>query len=594
MNNAANNIDAKSKSLKDILFERHYKVGYFQREYKWTRSNVEDLIVDLERSFNANWEESHTQKEVANYDRYYMGPIVLFQDNAEFSIVDGQQRLTSFMLLMIFLNHEYKEVLKIDDKYRGYIYSDYFGTESYNMNIEERNSILDSLYKNIEINESSINTESALNIFERYTDIMELFPNSLLDKNILPLFTNWLTEKLVFIEILTQTSESAYTIFETMNDRGLNLTQTELLKSFLLSNVKDESKIKELDTIWKNKIRTLNAVTVDNDQDFFKAWLRAKYAISIRTTEKGAANEDFEKIGTRFSSWTQENTKVKEGISTKLLLDIKDPSTFYFFVKSDFDFFSDIYLKLQEYQVNNKIPEHRFRFMSFKGISTSLSYPLIMAPLKKTDDEDTINKKINAVINYLDCLGVYRLLLNEPITHSSIRTSIYLKVKDFRNNDLNILIDKLKKEVSEYKSKFLIESYTRFENTSSKYILARLHQNKFPNIEFEKIYFQRWKDSFSIYQFLKIDNFESEKQNLPKGLKEILVQHLCSYCIVPKQLVTELDNLSITRRIEKLLNEGLLNEFTDKSEINLSNLKDFFILRERKIKESILDLWKIS
>lgn len=557
MNNAANNIDAKSKSLKDVLFERHYKVGYFQREYKWERNNLEDLIIDLERSFNSNWSESHTQKDVANYDKYYMGPIVLFQEDAEFSIVDGQQRLTSFILLMIYLNHKCKDILGVTNKYKGYIYSDYFGTESYNINIDERNQILDVLYNNRELNDSIIDNESAKNILYRYNDIVELFPANLLEKNVLLLFTNWLTEKLVFIEILTQTSESAYTIFETMNDRGLNLSQTELLKSFLLSNVKVEEKIKELDELWKKKIRLLNGI--DNDQDFFKAWLRAKYAITIRTTEKGAANEDFEKIGTRFSAWTQENTKSREGTDSKLLLDLKDPDSFYFFVKSDFDFFSDIYLKLRNFETSDKLPEHRFRLMSFRGISSSLSYPLILSSLKKTDDEDTINKKINYVVNFLDCFSSYRLLLDEPITHSSIRNAIYIKIRDFRNNELDQLIDKLIKETSEYKSKFLEEPYTRFDSTSSKYILSRLYQNKYPDIEFERIYFQRRKDSFALYQFLKINNFESEKHGLPQGLKEVLVQNLCTYCIVPKSMVHDLDNLDIIKRIEKLMERGLLH-----------------------------------
>lgn len=592
MNNAANNIDAKSKSLKDILFERHYKVGYFQREYKWTRNNLEDLIIDLERSFNSNWEESHTQKDVANYDKYYMGPIVLFQDDAEFSIVDGQQRLTSFVLIMIYLNHKFKEINGVQDKYKGYIFSDYFGTESYNINIDERNPILDALFKNSEINEPLIENESSRNIFDRYMDIVELFPANLLDKDIFMLYTNWLTEKLVFIEILTQTSESAYTIFETMNDRGLNLSQTELLKSFLLSNVKDEENIKELDLIWKNKIRTLN--TIDDDQDFFKAWLRAKYAISIRTTEKGSANEDFEKIGTRFSSWTQENTKSREGNPSKLLLDLKDPSSFYFFVKSDFDFFSDAYIKLRRYEINDKLPEHRFRLMSFRGISSSLSYPLLLSSLKKTDDENTLDRKMKIVINFLDCFAIYRLILNEPITHSSIRNAIYIKIKDFRDNDLEQLQEKATREITEYKIKFLNESYTRYDLTSSKYILSRLYQSYFPNIEFEKIYFQRRKDSFTLYQFLKTNNFESEKYGLPHGLKDILVQKLCSYCIVPKNMVSDLDNLDIIKRIEKLLKEGLLLEYTEKSLPIMPNLKDFFILREKKLKDSIISLWKIS
>lgn len=592
MNNAANNIEAKSKSLKDILFERHYKVGYFQREYKWLRNHVEDLIIDLERSFNSNWDSSHAQKEVANYDRYYLGPIVLYQENAEFSIVDGQQRLTSFTLLLIFLNNKFFEILKVKDKFKGYIYSDYFGTESYNMNIDVRIKMLDILFKGKEFNEALLKDESCQTLWDRYNDITELFPPTLLEKDVLPLFANWITEKLVFIEILTQTSESAYTIFETMNDRGLNLTQTELLKSFLLSNVRDEIKIKELDAIWKTKIGALNSI--DNDQDFFKAWLRAKFAISIRTTEKGSANEDFEKIGTRFSSWTQENTKTRELSTSKLLLDMRDSDSFYFFVKSDFHFYSDLYLKLRGYELNDSVPEHRFRLLSYKGVSPSLSYPLLLASVQKKDDEETINKKIDIVLRYLDSYGVYRLFLNEPITHSSIRNAIYLKIKDIRNNELDVLLPKLEKEIAEYKVKFLTEPYIKFDASSSKYILSRLYINKFPNNEFENIYFQRRKDSFVLYQFLKVEDFETDKMGLPKGLKDVLTNCLCSYTVVPKQLAIQFDILGIEKRIEKLVKDSLLFDMADLNGIDLkTNLKDFFMKREKKLKESVINLWKI-
>lgn len=590
MNNAANSIDAKSKSLKDILFERHYKVGYFQREYKWKRNHIEDLIIDLERSFNSNWDKTHTQKDVANYDKYYMGPIVLYMDNAEFSIVDGQQRLTSFTLLMIYLNHQFKEVLKIKDKFKGYIFSDYFGSESYNMNIDERVKMLDYLFRKVDFDESVLKNESCRTILERYNDITELFPPSLLDRDVLGLFGNWLTEKLVFIEILTQTSESAYTIFETMNDRGLNLTQTELLKSFLLSNVRDDEKIKELDQVWKNKISILNSI--DNDQDFFKAWLRAKYAVTIRTSEKGSANEDFEKISTRFSSWTQENTKIKESSTSKLLLDIKDPSSFYFFVKSDFQFFSDLYVKLRDYELNDQTPEHRFRLISYKGVSQSLSYPLILSSVQKTDDEDTVNRKVELLVKYIDSYGVYRQLLGEPITHSSIRNFIYAKVKEIRNTDLTFLTPKLEGEIAEYKAAYLKESYTRVDS-NSKYILSRLYNARNPDIEFENIYFQRRRDSFVIYQFLKDTDFETEKLNLPRGLRDILTNSLCSYAMVPRQSVGEYDILSFPKRIQRLFDDNLILEFKNQKEIDMNNFKDFFIRKEKRLKDMIITLWKL-
>lgn len=589
MNNAANNIDAKSKSLKDMLFERHYKVGYFQREYKWKRNHIEDLLIDLERSFNANWSETHTQKDVATYDKYYMGPVVLYMDDSEYSIVDGQQRLTSFILLMIFMNRKHKEILNARDKYQGYIFSEHYGVESYNMNIPERDKILNFLHKGEPFDETFLKNESCKTILERYNDISELFPLSLLNEAIFPLFTNWLTEKLVFIEILTQTSESAYTIFETMNDRGLNLTQTELLKSFLLSNVKEEGKIKELDQIWKNKISILNSI--DDDQDFFKAWLRAKYAVTIRTTEKDSENKDFEKIGTRFSSWTQENTKYKEASESKLLLDNKDPNSFYFFVKSDFNFFSDLYIKLKNFENGDELPEHRLKLISYKG-SPSLNFPLILSPIQKTDDEDTINRKIDIVIKFIDAYGVYRMLLAEPITHSSIRNAIYLKVKDIRNNEISNLITKLNAEIFDYKMRYLNEDYTRFDS-NSKYILSRLFSKKNPNIEFENIYFQRRKDSYGLYQFLKVDDFDGDKLGLPKGLKDKLLLTLCSCTMVPRHLVNELDTLSISKRIPKLIKDGYLLEFSDTIEFDPSNLKDFFIKREKKLKELITTHWKI-
>ena len=589
MNNAANNIDAKSKSLKDILFERHYKVGYFQREYKWKRNHIEDLLIDLERSFNTNWSDTHTQKDVATYDKYYMGPIVLYMDDSEYSIVDGQQRLTSFILLMIFLNHKQKEILKIKDKYKGYIYSEHYGIESYNMNIPERDEMLNFLHNGESFDESILKNESCKTILERYNDISELFPTGLLNDSIFPLFSNWLTEKLVFIEILTQTSESAYSIFETMNDRGLNLTQTELLKSFLLSNVKEDSKIKELDHIWKNKISILNCI--DDDQDFFKAWLRAKYAVTIRTSEKDSENKDFEKIGTRFSSWTQENTKYKEASVSKLLLDNKDPNSFYFFVKSDFNFFSDLYIKLKNFEISDVLPEHRLKLISHKG-SPSLNFPLILSPIQKTDDEETINKKIETVIRFIDAFGVFRMLLDEPITHSSIRNAIYIKVKEIRNNEINTLIAKLNAEITEYKLRYLKEDYSRFDS-NSKYILSRLFNNKNPNIEFENIYFQRRKDSFMLYQFLKVEDFDSEKLGLPKGLKDKLTFSLCSYTMVPRHMVTELDTLTISKRIPKLIKSGFLLEFADIKEFEQNNLKDFFIKREKKLKELITTHWKV-
>jgi len=592
MNHAANNIEAKSKSLKDLLKERKYQVKYFQREFKWQKNHIEDLIVDLERSFFSNFKIEHTREDVPDYDCYYMGPIVLYREKSSYVIVDGQQRLTSFTLLLIFLTHLQKDLFKGNQKkiqkLDEYIYSQPYEKETFNLEIPERESILKSLFRNLEVDESHIVNESSHNIFDRYNDIVELFPPTLKHENILPLFINWLVEKLIFIEIMAQSSESAYTIFETMNDRGLNLTQSEMLKSYLLSNVQDEVRIKELDIYWKQRIGILKKFGNEEDQDFFKAWLKAKYAVTIRISERGAKNEDFEKISTRFSNWVQDSAK------RIMHLDINNPETFYFFVQSDFIFFSDIYIKLCDLKMSDNLPEHIFKLISFKGISPSLSYPFILSAIQKIDDEQTIDEKINLAVRYLDSLAIYRLLLNVPITHSSIRNSIYFKIKEIRNNDLDDLKEKLKSEIDEIKNRFLRElDYIPYNYNYAKYILSRFYKHNFPEKYFENIYFQRRKDSFILYQFLTYNDVEQEVHKIPKGLKDIFIESLCSYCVIPKDIISQAEILPLTKRIPFLLNNHYLLEFKDAKEYDPNNLKGFFLLRNKRMKEMIYNLWKI-
>lgn len=591
-NNAANSIDAKSKKLMELLFKKKYQVKYFQREYKWQKNNIEDLLVDLERSFMSNYSVEHSRDNVPDYDCYYMGPVVLYREKTTFVIVDGQQRLTSFTLLIIYLIHLQDEIFKSNPKkiqrLEEYIFSQPFERETLNLEIPEREPILKCLFEAKEVKDSFIANESSQNIYDRFNDITDLFPITLKHEQVLPLFINWLTEKCIFIEILAQTSDSAYTIFESMNDRGLKLTQTELLKSYLLSNVNDEVKIKELDNSWKKKIAIFKTFSSDEDELFFKTWLRAKYAVSIRPPEKGATNQDFEKIGTRFSNWTQDSSKRLLG------LDANRPDTFFFFVHSDFHFYSDLYLKILEYERKEEIPEHSFKLISYKGISPSLSYPFILSPITKLDDEETIKEKTNLCISYLDSFAVYRLLLNLPITQSSIDYSINRMIKEIRDNTPDELRSRFKNELGEYKNKFLHEvDYIKFDQTNSKYILSRIFKNSNSEIPFELIYFQRRKDSYTLYQFFSFNDVEPEVHKIPKGLKDIFVESLCSYVIVPRHLINELDALNIIKRIQYLIKNNYLMDTTSTDNFDPNNLKDFFLKRNKKIKEAIMNYWKL-
>ena len=84
---------------------------------------------------------------------------------------------------------------------------------------------------------------------ERYEEIDDLLhPN--LKERALPFFIDWLIDRVIFVEIKAYSDEDAYLIFETMNDRGLSLNSTEILKGYLFSQVEPEELKIRLNDIW--------------------------------------------------------------------------------------------------------------------------------------------------------------------------------------------------------------------------------------------------------------------------------------------------------------------------------------------------------
>jgi uncharacterized protein with ParB-like and HNH nuclease domain len=514
MSSIANNINAFVKTLKQMLDGNKYQVDYFQREYKWGRKHIEQLLVDLEASFFSNHELSHQLSDVANYNCYYLGPVVLSEKTPGKSIVDGQQRLTSMTLLLIYLNNLQKDIAE-KEEIESLIYSKKHGKKSYNIEVPDRTLILDALFQGKPIDLSDESDESVINMSDRYADIESIFSFKLKNE-VLPLFIDWVKEKVVFVEIIAYTDENAYTIFETMNDRGLNLTPTEMLKGYILTNVKDYDKINELNSLWKAQISNLHSISLHEDTEFCKAWMRGIYAESIRQTTKGAENEDFEKIGTRFHTWVKDNYKQ---------IGLKEPESFYYFVKSDFIFYSDIYIKISKAINNFDSSQKELFFSSYWGIASSLSMPLILASINKSDDEFTINTKINIVSKFIDIYTVTRTLYGRPITQTTIRYFIYFLVKEIRNKDIDDLRSILRDKI--FSSSETVERFENFENYSYDkkfihFLMARIifHTEKSvfgSEVDFEHLMAGRKRNRYVLTPLMRAvfedykENFDSEE-----------------------------------------------------------------------------------
>lgn len=427
-------IKADAKTVRELLDKIKYEIDVFQREYEWERRQIEQLISDLESKFTSEYQDGDERKDVQNYARYYMGSIIVSTKDGKRSIIDGQQRLTSMTLFLIYLNNlqkESTEQVTIDDL----IFSEKYGERSYNLEIQDRTECMDALYTQ-KLFEPFDKGESVKNIIKRYQDIEELFPEELKNEK-LPFFIDWLIDNVMFVEIKTSSDDDAYTIFETMNDRGLNLTSTEMLKGYLLSNIDTEERKLEANDLWKDQILQIKGIHKDEDLEFFKSWLRGKYAESIRPGSKGAENEDFEKIGTRFHNWVREN-KDKLGLS--------DKSSFYNFIKNDFDFYSKLYLKIYNASQNfQKDLEHIFYINKF-GVAESFYYPMLMASIAREDDVETINKKMNAVARFLETFHVFRKVNYRTTSYSAIRYTIFSIIKEIRNKSLSEIATILKEK----------------------------------------------------------------------------------------------------------------------------------------------------
>lgn len=165
-------------------------------------------------------------------------------------IIDGQQRLTTLSLLLIFLQPELQDAEQ-RAQIAELIFSQKFGKRSFNLDIPDRTACMEALYAGREFAGQEL-PESLANIIGRYADIAEFFPEELCGQA-LPYFVDWLIESVHLIEITAYSDGDAYTIFETMNDRGFSLTPADMLKGHPLAHITDADDRVHAGKVWKER-----------------------------------------------------------------------------------------------------------------------------------------------------------------------------------------------------------------------------------------------------------------------------------------------------------------------------------------------------
>lgn len=277
-----NLLDTKTLTFNEIIGNgKIYKVPQFQRDYSWGKDNWEDLWNDILNIYEED-------------DSHYMGSIVLQNNgNSNFQIIDGQQRFTTLSIISLAIISKIKELAvnnidkEANEERVNLLIKDYLGQKdsvslkySSKLFLNENN---DGFYQQRLLNfrepvnySKLIDSEKLLwDSYQFYIKrVNELFEKLDSGENLASFLKDVIGKNLLFIQITVEDELNAYTVFETLNSRGVELTSTDLLKNYLFSLVaKSPSDLKLVKSQWG---KIIEVVGLKNFPVFLRHYLNGR------------------------------------------------------------------------------------------------------------------------------------------------------------------------------------------------------------------------------------------------------------------------------------------------------------------------------
>jgi hypothetical protein len=227
-------LNASASTAGGLISGSTFEVPPYQREYSWREDEVREFFEDIQRSLDS--------------DSYFLGLIILTDEDGRKKIVDGQQRVVTLTLLASALYHEAKkrgrsalaERLNAD-----FLTSINYETDGSDPRViltdSADNETLQHIVRTGEIpaqnpeNSDSVSVE----ICKSYTFLVKELRDDLKQDPFKRLgkWTEFITNKLYFAVFVHPSPSSAYQVFEVINTRGRDLTTADLLKNFIISQV---------------------------------------------------------------------------------------------------------------------------------------------------------------------------------------------------------------------------------------------------------------------------------------------------------------------------------------------------------------------
>lgn len=539
----------KLRVIRDVMTKnkRQFRIPVYQRNYDWKFENCEKLFKDII--------ECSKENKV-----HFIGTIVYLNycnSSAldDCLIIDGQQRITTLVLLIKALRDIAKK--QENDTVKNDAEECLFNTNCDEVNrlklkpIKKDNIQLKFLLDD-RINE--VNKKS--NIYKNYETFLKLI-NSELEKgmNLSDIWNGLLNLELVEIT-LEKDKDNAQLIFESINSTGVDLTPSDLIRNYLLMDLKDSEEQENLyEKYWLYIEENLNSIDSNktNLEKYFYDFLIMKNKSYIKETE----------IYEVFKKYCKENSYTKEDV----LIELKKFSKYY------------------KLLIGAENPEYSQEIVKacemFRILNHNTAYPFFMLVLNDYENRIINEEELKRILNFFGIYALRRLICGIP--SSNLRrfySNLYYKI--------------FKKEENKNKYYKAIEAYICTLKTEDVFPSDTLFKE---HLKTENLY---KKPSILKYLLEKVENYNSNEtlnfddltiehimpQTLSKSWRDMLGKN---YNIIHEKYLHTIGNLSVTGYNSKYSNESFekKKELMREYKTNVIRLNESILNSEKWGKDEI-------
>ena len=351
--------DAELLSVYKLFKNDAYVIPAYQRDYAWDTEQWTQLWEDL-----SGYQES-------NAEDHFLGPLIVTPNETKddlYEVIDGQQRLTTIQMIICLIRDRWIDLGDQSTNQMGDLVPNkqltseliYSLTPSVRYNFTP-NRYLSEVYRDFiqrnptDTDRKFVENRQSLKSYkhsDRATEAVRgyrFFKERIFafDESTLRKFEKYLLHNVYLLNVRAGGSSNAFLLFETLNYRGLELTQTDLVKSFLFSKISDESKAENLIKNWDLVTDNLGSKSPDL---FLRHYL-------LLFSEKVKKRDIYGEIKARYPD---------ENSAIKLIKDLLHFSKLYSFIARENDFEG----------ANKEVLNSLFTDLSDLGVETQSIYLL--------------------------------------------------------------------------------------------------------------------------------------------------------------------------------------------------------------------------